>query len=177
MAFKKLFLGEYLLVLLSVYSSSNFEVTSVESSYGRGLSGTFLSILEVCVCNCAQHYYSLQGHIGFGVITGFKAFVPKKKNLGRDSNSRLFLSVKMHKEIISLLFFHETNPNLSKCGLELKSFEDGVFFKKSQNEIIGRNYHLKIVVVAHLTVCGIILSYERILSRIIYLDLKKRCKS
>ena len=51
MVFKKLFLGEYLLDLLSVCSSSNFEVTSVESSYGRGLSGTFLSILEVAsVC-------------------------------------------------------------------------------------------------------------------------------
>ena len=67
--------GEYL-----VCSASNFEeVMSAESSYGRGLSGTFLSSILVCVQLCIALLFSLGSYRLWGNYRFLKRLCQKKK--------------------------------------------------------------------------------------------------
>ena len=69
--------GEYL-----VCSSSNFEeVMSAESSYGRGLSGTFLSSILVCVQLCIALLFSLGSYRLWGNYRFLKRLCQKKNSV------------------------------------------------------------------------------------------------
>ena len=98
--------GEYL-----VCSSSNFEeVMSAESSYGRGLSGTFLSSILVCVQLCIALLFSLGSYGLWGNCRFFKCdfkttFAPlcQQSSSGRRKDTRKLILVSYKLIIKSIM--------------------------------------------------------------------------